>query len=490
MSSRNVTRRRFLEQAGGIAALGMMPPLLPFWSQAPAGGLPKPGDGDWPIFGHDLHNTRFNDKETIIGLNNVERLKVKWQFDTADNFTIHQTPAVVGDTLFFGAGRYEYSLDSATGKQKWRNDWGADGEWERTAWQEAAKNRGTRVSPQYVDGRIYFNTGSVTAFCVDAATGKTIWKNRLLDDERLEHMEAQSWYNALVYKGKMFTSYSGGDATLYCLDTETGAIRWQFRIGQDAPADFRTGGGSPWAGGAIDEAQNIVFTVTGSNKGFMPNLNLYTESIIANDIDTGELIWYYQAHPQDAHDLDFVAHPMIFDAVSPPRFRGDVRACVAAGNKAGIYCWNRHTGELYWKTMLGQGCASCGPRVNSIAVAYNHVFVQNENAIGNPPMSVTAALHAYTGAIAWIVPNPVMNPQAPIAVANGVLYQGLADGRIEALDASNGRRLWEYKLPSMPRGGFAIANGAIYTSNGEPTSWKEGPLPYQHSMYCFTIDGK
>jgi outer membrane protein assembly factor BamB len=79
---------------------------------------------------------------------------------------------------------------------------------------------------------------------------------------------------------------------------------------------------------------------------------------------------------------------------------------------------------------------------------------------------------------------------APIAVANGVVYQGMNNGMVEALDAKTGRRLWQYKMPSAYRGGVAVANGAIYTGNGEPTSWSGQPLPYKHSLYCFTVDGR
>ncbi len=108
--------------------------------------------------------------------------------------------------------------------------------------------------------------------------------------------------------------------------------------------------------------------------------------------------------------------------------------------------------------------------------------------IASPSLAVTAALHAFTGDIDWITPNPSSN-SAPLAVANGVLYQGLVDGRFEALDAQSGKRLWEFKMPSPYRGGAAIANGAVYAGNGEASSWAGESLPYQHSMYCFTVDG-
>jgi len=482
----SITRRRFLEAAGGAAAaMGWLGSSRAF-SLPQAAALPRPGPADWPRFGYDIHNTRFNAKETTIGPANVERLKLKWQFDTDENFVIQQTPAVIGDTVFFGSGRYEYALDSATGRPKWRFEWATGGEWEKTAWQGALKNRGTRSSPHYENGRIYFGSGSTAVYCVDAASGAELWRRSLSNDERVE---PQSFYSPVVFNGKVFMAYSGGDAKIFCLDAETGAIRWQWRVAQDVPEDWKTGGGSVWTSGAIDAEHNIIYNGTGSNKAFLPNLGLYTTSVVAHDMDTGELLWYYQAHPQDAFDLDFCAHPMVLDAASPGRFRGDVRPCVVAGNKGGIYCLNRYTGELYWHVMLGAACAACGPLIDAIATAGNTVYCQYASSVSTPPMAVTAALNAYNGNIEWIVPNPDMN-SAPIAVANGVLYQGLNNGMVEALDSKTGRRLWQFKMPSAYRGGVAVANGAIYTSNGEPTSWSGQPLPYKHSLYCFTVDGR
>lgn len=488
MGRENLTRRRFLERTGRVGALGLAWSWQPF-RLLPAADLLQPGEADWPRFGCDLHNTRFNAKEKTIGPANVERLKVKWTFDTPDNWIIYSTPAVVGDSVFLGAGRYVYALDSATGKQKWKFDWGAGGDWEATiAWVQT-RWRGLRSSPQYYEGRIYFGTSSCAVCCVDASTGKQIWKTPLLDWERAERMSAQIYNSPNVYAGKVYISHSGGDASIFCLDAETGAIRWKFRVAQDVPAEWETGGGSPWTSGAIDEQSNILFNGTGNNKVLMPNLALYTESLVAHDLDTGELLWYYQAHPQDSFDLDFNAHPMIFDAVSPARFRGDVRPCVAAGNKAGMYCWNRRTGQLYWKAMLGERCPNCGPENNASAVAYNKIFLEWDSPVSVVPFSLTAALNAYNGDVEWMVPNTAVS-SSPIAVANEVLYQGFLNGKLQALDAKNGRKLWEYALPSAFRGGFAVANGALYAGNGEGGDWNAETLPYKYSLYCFTPDSK
>jgi outer membrane protein assembly factor BamB len=495
MPSKRISRRRFVKETGQFAAAGMMGSLVALpWLRA--ADLPRPGAADWPRYGYDSHNTRFNSKESTIGPDNVARLKMKWKFDTLDNFPIQITPAVIGDTLFFGAGGYYYSLDSITGKLKWSFAVG-DKDWINS---NKNKNQAVRSSCEYVDGRIYFGTGFNNVHCLDANTGKEIWKTTLAKDGQTE-------FSPVVYKGKVFMGYSGPAPELFCLDAETGAIRWRWRVNQDVPEKSGGGGGSLWTSSAIDEQQNVVFTATGNNNAYSPAASmLYTNSLVSHDADTGELLWAYQDHPQDAHDLDFCAHPMVFDAVSPPRLRGDIRHCVAAGNKVNMVCLNRHSGELFWRVSLNAFAAGTGgPKVNATAVAYNNVYIQTfaptvmpifmddaewKQKENESVLAVTAALDAYNGEIRWMVPNLGRN-SSPLAVANGVLYQGIQKpAKIEALNAKTGERLWEAPMPSPYRGGASIANGAVYTSNGELLSGLLTRGSYPYSVYCFTIDGK
>ena len=101
--------------------------------------------------------------------------------------------------------------------------------------------------------------------------------------------------------------------------------------------------------------------------------------------------------------------------------------------------------------MLTSAAASGGMQQDSTAVAYNRIYAVSSAITANGPVSVTAALHPYTGDIIWWVPNAVDN-HAPVAVANGVFYQGLMDGTLQAFDADYGRLLWEHKLPTAHRG--------------------------------------
>ncbi|MEE2822390.1 MAG: PQQ-binding-like beta-propeller repeat protein [Acidobacteriota bacterium] len=464
------TRRKFL---GGIGAAA----LVSAWQTNPSFGQNSPQSGlaDWSRFGYDLHNTRFNVRETTLGPGNVGRLKPKWIFDAGGR--IQTCPTVIGDTLFFGSrDGYLYSLDTATGVLRWKF---------KVEFQTALRYNhwGIRSSPQYSNGRIYFGDNFTKVYCLDAATGEEIWETQL-STVPLTNMLC----SVAVYDGKVLTGYSSdiGSSEIACLDAETGAVSWRFRVVPES----QFGGGSVWTSPAIDEENNIVYNVTGSVKSYPPSGTLYAESILAHDLHSGELLWYYQAQPKDAFDLDFSCHPMIFDAQAPGGYRGKlVRQCVGAANKRGFFCWNRYTGELYWKAQLTNQTSSGGPLLNSTAVAYNRIFVVSNALTPRGSTSVTAALNAYTGDIEWWIPNSSLI-RGPVAVANGVFYQGFIDGIVEAVDAESGRSLWSFQLPSPHRGGIAIANGALYTSNGQLLgTTEEEERERQHSVYAFTIDG-
>ena len=94
------TRREFLEKAGAASAALAARSVWPS-NEVLAAESPKPGASDWPRFGYDLHNTRFNAREKTLGPENVGRLKVKWSQEIGAPTTC--APVIIGDTLFLGA---------------------------------------------------------------------------------------------------------------------------------------------------------------------------------------------------------------------------------------------------------------------------------------------------------------------------------------------------------------------------------------------------
>ncbi len=465
-------RREFLQGVGATVATASMMPQV-----RAQGNLPVAGRSDWTRFAYDLHNTRFNSREATLDAGNVGRLRAKWRHQIPA--PIQTSPTVVGDTLFIGAwdGHY-HALDSETGEPKWKYDaevrpesrWGL---------------RTLKSTAEYDRGRIYFGTGGGNLNCVDGATGKQIWKTNMGPGLNISS-------SPTIYGNRIFLGTSGGNAQVICVDAETGAVRWRFKIVPDRDG----GGGSSWTASAVDEEQNIVYTTTGNPSSYNPpGPLLFSDSILANDIETGELLWYYQVRATDPFDLDFSCHPMLFDAVSPGK-RGATRKCVGAGNKTAFFTWDRYSGELLWKVMLTNWATQGGPWWNSTATAYNKVYVVSNAITDRDPItsrsrglseSVTAALQAYTGEIVWWRHNDSMN-RAPVCVANGVFYQSLGNGSLEAFDAETGKQLWQSQIESTSRGGIVIANGNLYTSNGE------GGLPtdpvHDYYVYAYSIDGR
>jgi polyvinyl alcohol dehydrogenase (cytochrome) len=476
---RKKNRREFLTHAGtAVAATTLLPSI-----RGQGRMRPVPGPADWPRFASDLHNTRFNSLENTINPGNVGRLRLKWRHEVGA--PIQTTPAVVGDSLFIGAwdGNY-HALDTETGELKWKFDAGIQAE---PRWGL----RDLRSSAQYVDGKIYFGTGEGELHSVDATTGRTIWKTQVDTDPMARISSSPN-----VHGERIFIGTSGDRSKIACVDRETGAVRWRFQI---VPTRDDAGG-AVWTSAAVDEEQNIVYNVTGNPRTFTPpGPLLYTDSIIANDLETGELLWYYQVRATDPFDLDFSCHPMLFEAVSPGK-RGARRQCVGAGNKTAFFTWDRYTGELLWRVMLTNRWSQGGPWMNSTATAYNKVYLVsnaiNEADYQRDPVtgrnaglsqSVTAALQAYTGEIVWWRHNDSLN-RSPVCVANGVFYQSLGDGSLEAYHAETGQQLWQSSMPSPSRGGIVIANGTLYTSNGEGGLPTEPRNPY--SVFAYSIDGR
>ncbi|MEE2839096.1 MAG: PQQ-binding-like beta-propeller repeat protein [Acidobacteriota bacterium] len=472
-------RRRFLFSVAAVGGALMAAPAKEFTllGQRRVQGV-KPGD--WGAFGYDLRSTRFNSDETLIGPENVGHLALKWTFEGMQDFS-QSTPLVIDGTLYTAANDgCIYALDIASGELKWKFN----------AWEGVKANEPGQIqvevnadpvgqmrgSAAYAEGRIFIGDGTSRMHCLDARTGEEVWR-RQLDPLAGTHRSKIS-STPIVYDGKIYvgTSTVGGRSHITCLDAITSAIRWRFDI---VPDPKTIGGGAVWTAPALDPEEGVVYNVTGSVHGRLPGPMLFSESIIANDMESGELLWYHQLRAQDAFDLDFSCHPMIFEATHPERSAAR-RRCVGAGSKTGFHTFDRDTGEHLWTASVTNG----GPTLNSTAYGHDKIYVVNNSAANHRliAQSATVALHAWTGEVLWWTPN-ASSIQGATAGANGLFYQGFRDGTLQALDVETGEPLWNFQLPAPRRGGIVISNGVVYTACGAQSS---GP----HTVYAFSIDGR
>jgi alcohol dehydrogenase (cytochrome c) len=187
----------------------------------------------------------------------------------------------------------------------------------------------------WADGKIYYNTLDVHTVCVDAKSGKEVWRTKLGDINLGESMTMAP----LVVKGKVYAGNSGGEfgvrGWLTCLDAKNGKILWRaYSSGPDKdcligerykpfydaekgkdlgvkswPADhWKLGGGTVWGWVTYDPESNLIFYGTSNPGSWNPELrpgdNKWSAGGFARDADTGQAVWFYQYTPHDLFDHD------------------------------------------------------------------------------------------------------------------------------------------------------------------------------------------
>ena len=233
------------------------------------------------------------------------------------------TPLVEDGMLYTTDGWNDvYKVDMRDGKKGrivWKMDPGVD---KSTVW--APSNRGVALYGNQVielttDGRV---------ISMDKETGKVLW------DKDYKIANTDLFTSApLIVKDMMIVPGSGADIGRRCwlmaIDAKTGNVLWRTysvpapgEPGHETWADdhdaWKTGGGAFWYVGAYDPATNLMYFGTGQptpmfDAEYRPGDNLYTNSTLAIDADTGKIVWYFQYTPNDAYDYDEVGSQMIYD---------------------------------------------------------------------------------------------------------------------------------------------------------------------------------
>jgi glucose dehydrogenase len=316
---------------------------------------------DWPVYNGGLDGDHYSSL-TQINRQNVHLLRQAWTYDTGEKGGIQTNPLIVGRTLYaLTPSTKVIALDAATGKLKWKFDSGI------VAGQPA---RGVTYWNDGAHGRIYAGVMNFL-FCLDAETGKLI--TSFGENGRIDLRTGLSGdFSALsialttpgiIYKdmiivgGRMPESHPAPPGDIRAFDLRTGKLRWTFHtIPLPNQPGFETwpkdayknaGAANNWCGMVLDAEHGILYAPTGSAVmdfygGDRIGDNLYADTLLVLDANTGKRIWHFQGVHHDIWDRDFPSPPALFTIER----NGKRIDAVAQTTKQGyLYLFNRLTGE-------------------------------------------------------------------------------------------------------------------------------------------------
>jgi quinoprotein glucose dehydrogenase len=326
-----------------LAAIAIICPLLSPAAKAQAAA-------DWPTYRGSLSGMGYSSL-TQINASNVAELKQAWSYELSGRGGLEVTPIVVAGVMYVPGLNKVLALDADTGKQIWQYD------------VTLPSTRGVAYWPGDKDNwpRIVFTTFSRKVIELDAATGKpvpTFGKDGAI--------ELAVGYNGVptIYKNLAFLGASVGELPVgppgdtRAIDVLTGALVWDFHsVPQPGEVGHDTWLNEGWKGRSgtnvwgwymtVDAKRNLLYMPIGGPSpnyygGDRPGNNLFGNSIVAVDADTGKLKWYFQTVHHGLWDMDLPPGPGFVDIKQHGK---DIPALVAIGKTGLLFILNRDTGK-------------------------------------------------------------------------------------------------------------------------------------------------
>lgn len=489
---------------------------------------------DWPHYGGTQLSWRYSALNQI-NTTNVDHLSPAWTFQTGDyEMGLQATPIVIDGVLYLTTSRNQvFALDAASGRVIWQYKYPLP----RGPVVYGPQNRGVAVG----DGKVFVGTYDNYLVAIDQKSGRETWKVNV-DDAR--QCGCNITAAPLVVKDKVIVGGTGGDSAhrgyLTAFYTKTGRTAWRFytvpgpgETGHETwkGDSWKTGGGATWMTGSFDPALNLVYWGVGNAAadfyaGDRDGANLYTNSVVALDADTGKLRWHYQEIPKDVWDFDSAYECVLMDR----EVRGKMRKLLVHVNKGGFtFVLDRVSGEFIgaypivdhynWisgvtedgklagrrepevgKTTFICPSAAGGKSWNQIAYSprtgwiytpsiesCNDLTVDPQETpeggrffdgswVMKPPPGEPAHSHidAYdpvTGKRKWSYSYKYSLLASILATAGDLIFTGDPEGNFFALDARTGSKLWSFQTGAGHRG-----SAVTYTANGRqyiatPSGW-------------------
>ena len=467
--------------------------------------LSKPLGNAWVTFNGDYSGRRFS---PLIQINSstVKTLDLAWIYrldvgatpgtlaggegaGTKDGgkgdppaYVVKSSPLMVDGVLYFTTPDNVWAVDARSGRELWHYFW-------RTRGGMHVGNRGVGM----YGGYLFFETPDGYLVSLDAETGKERWHKEIVDFKRQYYLSV-----APIVIGNHVLVGTSGDMLdvpgfLEARDPETGDLQWRWFTeptkkdsrGSDSWPDeyaMRHGGGMTWMPGTYDPDLKLYYLGIGNPNPVMAGqsrkgADLFTCSIVALNVDTGKMAWYFQASPHDTHDWDSVQTPVLIDG----EIDGIPRKLLAQADRNGYYfLLDRVTGKnIVSRSFLETMNWSKGVDANRSPIPDPAKEPSIAGVLVSPPSG---------GATNW--PAPAFNPLTglfyvgtfdsyslfyltdtdphPEGFAGTQRSIGGGEASLRALDYKTGKTVWKHDYPGGGgiSGLLSTASKLVFSGDG------------------------
>jgi alcohol dehydrogenase (cytochrome c) len=440
-----------------------------------------------------------------IDTSNAKNLELKWMVQNQVFGPWETSPLVVDGIMYLTQRPNDVmAVDAKTGRMFWLYRYTNSGRQQVCC---GAQNRGVAM----LGDTLFMGTLDAHLVAIDAKNGKPLWTTLVADDKLAYSITLAP----LVVKDKVIVGVGGAEygirGFVAAYDPKNGKELWRFYTipGQGEKGSetwsgqaWEHGGGSVWVTGSYDPALNLTYWGVGNpgpdwNPDQRPGDNLYTDSVVALDPDTGKLKWHYQFTPNDGYDYDSVQVPVLADLM----WKGTLTKAMLWGNRNGnFYVLDRENGKFllgapFVKVTWMSGWDEGGKPIQTpqpvgmptypgvqggtnwyspsysphTGLFYLSAWENYGSIYRKEPVEYEAGrrFNGGTGATVKPVPDaPVMpGPQAPRSPIN-TWTNLVGNGAVIAIDPKTGQAKWKFQMYDVTDAGILTTAGDVLFTGG------------------------